>query len=153
MFWYIFLLKMCWKSLKYLKMVWFLTKNVFWYIFLLKMCWKSIKYLKMVWILTGTIKKVTFPDLNIDIVFFSISCVTYPPYFFILNDKKWISLSLAQEGAPGVSSWSHLQVSAPKNHGSEKIFSCWKLKTVIFQQEMFQEHSDAHTPSNFLYFF
>lgn len=73
--------------------------------------------------------------------------------FFILNDKKWISLSLAQEGAPGVSSWSHLQVSAPKNHGSEKIFSCWKLKTVIFQQEMFQEHSDAHTPSNFLYFF
>ena len=86
-------------------------------------------------------------------IFFSISCVTYPPYFYILNDKKWISLSLAQEGAPGVSSWSHLQVSAPKNHGSEKIFSCWKLKTVIFQQEMFQEHSDAHTPSNFLYFF
>ena len=61
MFWYIFLLKMCWKSIKYLKMVWFLTKSVFWYIFLLKMCWKSIEYLKMVWILTGTIKKSHIP--------------------------------------------------------------------------------------------
>ena len=99
-------------------------------------------------------KKITFPDLNIDIVFFFQFRVSLTLLiFFILNDKKWISLSLAQEGAPGVSSWSHLQVSAPKNHGSEKIFSCWKLKTVIFQQEMFQEHSDAHTPSNFLYFF
>ena len=134
--------------------MWCFTKNVFWYIFLLKMCWKSIKYLKMVWILTGAIKKNHIPrPQHRHCIFFSISCVTYPPYFYNSNDKKWISLSLAQEGAPGVSSWSHLQVSAPKNHGSEKIFSCWKLKTVIFQQEMFQEHSDAHTPSNFLYFF